>query len=174
MAKEILSEMTNTADKLLQGISDFPAEKFNTIPFEGSWTAAQVSDHILISVVGVLELLFTGTRPTTRQADEKVEAIKTMFLDFTIKMQSPDFVLPRNTPIEKGQMLSAWKDLKTKITEAINTLDLSATCTAFELPGFGEFTRLEWLWFAICHTQRHTHQLKNIYEILISEKQLVQ
>ena len=173
MAKEILNEMTSTTDKLLQTISAFPAEKFNTIPFEGSWTAAQVSDHILKSVSGIQEMLYTTTKPTSRPPDEKVESIKAIFLDFNIKMKSPDFVLPRNTPIEKEKMLAAWENTKAKITEAIKTLDLSATCTVFELPGSGEFTRSEWVWFAIYHTQRHTHQLKNIYDILINQKQLV-
>ena len=70
-------------------------------------------------------------------------------------------------------MLGAWEDTKAKITEAITTLDLSATCTAFELPESGEFTRSEWVWFAIYHIKRHTHQLKNIYDILVHQKQLV-
>lgn len=173
MANKILNELTNTTDKLLQTMSAFPAEKFNTIPFEGSWTAAQVSDHILKSVSGIHDLLYTSPKPTSRQPDEKVESIKAIFLDFNIKMKSPDFVLPRNTPIEKEKMLTAWEDTKAKLTEAIKNLDLSATCTAFELPGSGEFTRSEWVWFAIYHTQRHTHQLKNIYDILINQKQLV-
>lgn len=172
MAKEILSEMTNTTAKLLQTISSFPEENFNTVPFEGSWTAAQVSDHILKSVSGIHELLYTTTKPTSRQPDEKLESIRAMFLDFSTKMKSPDFVLPRNTPLEKGRVLTAWEGTKAKITEAVKTLDLSATCTAFEIPGFGEFTRSEWAWFAIYHIQRHTHQLKNIYDVLINQKQL--
>jgi hypothetical protein len=173
MTNNILIEMTETTNNLLQTISSFPAEKFNTIPFEGSWTAAQVSDHILKSVSGVLELLFSNTKPTTRQPDEKVEAIKSMFLDFTTKMKSPEFVLPENSPIEKEKILNAWANTKTKLIDAIKTLDLPATCTVFELPGFGEFTRAEWIWFAIYHTQRHTRQLKNIYEMLVSKKQLM-
>jgi hypothetical protein len=173
MTKDILTEMTETINKLLQTISSFPEEKFNTVPFNGSWTAAQVSDHILKSVSGVQKMLYTNTKPTTRQADEKVEAIKSMFLDFNTKMKSPEFVLPENTPIEKEKILNAWEDTKTKLITAIKTLDLSATCTVFELPGFGEFTRTEWIWFAIYHKQRHTHQLKNIYEILVNKKQLV-
>ncbi|HKO79459.1 MAG TPA: DinB family protein [Chitinophagaceae bacterium] len=172
MNQDILAGMTKTVNKLLQAIDDFPEEKFNTVPFEGSWTPAQVSDHILKSVSGVLELLYATTKLTSRNPDEKVDAIKAMFLDFTIKMKSPDFVLPRNTPIEKETMLSAWEDLKIKILEATRTLDLSATCAAFELPVFEELTRSEWVWFAIYHMQRHTHQLKNIYEILINQKQL--
>ena len=56
-----------------------------------------------------------------------------------------------------------------KMIEAIKTLNLSETCTAFELPGFGEFTRAEWIYFAMYHTQRHTHQLKKIYERMAKE-----
>jgi len=173
MSKEILREMTSTTDKLLQAIQSFPSEKFNTVPFAGSWTAAQVSDHILKSVAGILELLYGDTKPTTRQPDEKVDAIKTMFLDFTTRMKSPDFVLPGNDSIEKEKMLISWEDLKTKMTEAISNLDLSATSTVFELPGFGEFTRTEWISFAIYHTQRHTHQLKKIHEVITKEKEIL-
>ena len=166
MTKDILIEMNDTTNKLVQTISTFPRERFNTIPFEGSWTAAQVSDHILKSVSGVLELLYAPTKPTERQPNEKTEAIKAMFLDFKTKMKSPEFVLPGESPIEKEKLLTAWENTKAKITEAIKTLNLSETCTAFELPGFGEFTRAEWIYFAMYHTQRHTHQLENIYVTL--------
>jgi uncharacterized damage-inducible protein DinB len=173
MAKDILINATATVDKLIQTIAAFPTEKFNSTPFEGSWTGAQVAEHILKSVVGIVDLLYTDTKPTSRQPDEKVNAIREVFLDFSIKMQSPDFVLPRNEPIEKEEMIEAWKATKAKLLESINTLDLSATCTVFELPGSGKYTRTEWIWFAIYHTQRHTHQLKNIYEIVMDKKQAV-
>lgn len=170
MKKTISNELTQTINKLLQTISAFPPEKFNTIPFEGSWTAAQVCTHILKSVSGVLENLYSKTKPTTRQPDEKREAIKKMFLDFTTKMKSPSFVLPGNEAIEKEKMMQAFEELKTKFDEAINSFDLSESCPGFELPGFGGFTRLEWIWFAIYHTQRHTWQLSNIFDILVNKK----
>ena len=170
MKKTISNELTQTINKLLQSISLFPSEKFNTIPFEGSWTAAQVCDHILKSVSGVLENLYNKTRPTARQPDEKREAIKKMFLDFTTKMKSPSFVLPGNEALEKEKMMQAFEELKTKFDEAINNLNLSESSTGFELPGFGEFTRLEWIWFAVYHTQRHTWQLSNIFDILVNKK----
>lgn len=173
MAKDILSTATASVDKLIQTIAAFPAEKFNSIPFEGSWTGAQVSDHILISVVGITHLLHAPGKPTSRQLDEKKDAISDMFLDFTTKMKSPDFVLPRNEPISKEEIITAWENAKTALWHAANTLDLSITATAFELPGFGGMTRLEWIWFAACHVQRHTHQLKNIHETVTNKKQAV-
>ena len=170
MTKDILIEMEETANRFLRAISAFPQEQFNSIPFENSWTAAQVSDHILKSVSGVQEMLYTPTIPTDRPPERKAEAIKAMFLDFETKMKSPEFVLPGNSPMEKEKLLDALEEIMAKMIEAIKTLNISETCTVFELPGFGEFTRAEWTWFAIYHTQRHTHQLKNIYEILLKKK----
>ena len=170
MTKDILLEMEETASKLLQTVSAFPHEQFNSIPFEDSWTAAQVSDHILKSVSGVWEMFYTPTKPTDRPADRKAEAIKAMFLDFETKMKSPEFVLPGNSPMEKETLVNALEKIMAKLVSAIKTLNLSETCTAFELPGFGEFTRAEWAWFAIYHTQRHTRQLKNIRELLLKKK----
>ncbi|MGZ8517032.1 MAG: hypothetical protein ACXWWD_06770, partial [Chitinophagaceae bacterium] len=134
------------------------------------WTAAQVSDHILKSVSGILELLYTNTKQTTRKPNEKAAAARSIFLEFTTKMKSPDFILPGSQPIEKDKIMPAPENTMTKIIEAMNKLDVSAKCTAFELPGSGEFTRTEWLWFAIYHTQRHTHQLKTIYKTVVNKK----
>ena len=170
MTKDILIEMEETARKLLQTVTAFPHEQFNSIPFEDSWTAAQVSDHILKSVSGAWEMLYTATKPTNRPPERKAEAIKAMFLDFETKMKSPEFVLPGNSPMEKETLVNALEEIMAKLVSAIKSLNLSETCTAFELPGFGEFTRAEWAWFAIYHTQRHTRQLKNIREILLKKK----
>jgi hypothetical protein len=52
-------------------------------------------------------------------------------------------------------------------------LDLSKTCQGFQLPGSAAFTRAEWIWFAIYHTQRHTRQLKNILEVINGKKQAI-
>ena len=164
MTKNMLIEMDETSNKLMHTISSFPQATFNTIPFEDSWTAAQVSEHILKSVSGVVELLYATTKPTERQPNEKAGAIKAIFLDFKTKMKSPEFVLPGNSPIEKEKLSTALTETMDKMIIAIKTLNLSETCTAFELPGIGEFTRAEWIYFAMYHTQRHTHQLKNIFE----------
>ncbi|MGO3653762.1 MAG: hypothetical protein ACTJFN_05275, partial [Sphingobacterium sp.] len=40
--------------------------------------------------------------------------------------------------------------------------DLSLTCIDFSIPEYGEFTRFEWIWFNIYHTQRHMLQLESM------------
>lgn len=158
--ENIITAIQNTKADLVAVLSSINDEKFNTIPFTDSWTAAQVSEHILKAVgVGVL---YGKTKPTERKPDEKVAETAALFLNMDIKMKSPDFILPSGIPQNKQDILSKVDDTFSKLGEAAKALDLSLTCLAFEVPGFGDFTRLEFVWFYIVHTQRHINQLKNI------------
>ncbi|MDB4926526.1 DinB family protein [Mucilaginibacter sp.] len=161
---DVLTELQDTKAELELAISSISDDQFNTIPFKDSWTPGQVSDHILKAVgVGVL---YGNTKPTARNRDEKVAETAKLFLNMDIKMKSPDFILPSNAPQNKQEILSKIDDTFSRLIEAAKTLDLSLTCLAFEVPGFGEFTRSEFIWFYIFHAQRHIYQLKNIAKAL--------
>jgi hypothetical protein len=54
------------------------------------------------------------------------------------------------------------KDTWTGLARAAKTQDLHATCLDFEMPTVGTLTRIEWLSFAVVHTQRHIWQLKKM------------
>ena len=169
MQKNLFEEVNNTIETFLKTVESFPPDKFNVIPFEGSWTAAQVTDHILKGVVDLPQLLQAKVINTDRQPDEKVAMIEKIFLDFSSKMKSPDFILPRTEPLDINELSQAWQKTKKEILDAVSSLDLSMIATAFELPGMGPFTRFEWIWFAICHIKRHTHQLKNIHRLIVED-----
>lgn len=162
--QEVTTAINDTETQLLKIIALFKQEDFNTVPFEGSWTAAQVCEHLIKGVDP--GILYTGVQEAKRKPDEKVGTVKKIFLDFTIKMKSPDFIVPSNTAQEievvSAILEKSWKAIR----EAAENMDLSATCTDFSIPGFGDFTRLEWIWFYIFHTRRHIHQLKNILQSL--------
>ncbi|MES2379044.1 MAG: DinB family protein [Bacteroidota bacterium] len=162
--KDLLIELEKTKADLISAISTIGDEQFNTIPYPGGWTAAQVSEHVL-KAVGV-DMLYDKTKPTDRAPDEKVKQTADMFLNLDIKMQSPDFIYPSDEPHVKADMLAQVEDKFSKLIEAAKTLDLSLTCLAFEVPGFGEFTRLEFIWFYIVHTQRHIFQFKKVANAL--------
>ena len=170
MTNEISIEFEGVKRELIQAISVFNEEEFNTIPFKGSWTAGQVAEHVYKSVSAFTKGLYGKVKPTTRQPDEKVEPIKKTFLDFDTKMSSPDFIIPSNGFHDKNAILSSLKSTMDKITEAIKTFDLSATCLSFIPPAIGELTRLESIYFVIYHTQRHIHQLKNISQKVVNKK----
>ena len=95
-----------------------------------------------------------------------VDTINDIFLDFTTKLKSPDFIIPTDEPANKEDLLKALNEVRERIKSASATVDLTNTITSFPFPGVGEFTGYEWIYFLVCHTKRHTHQLKNIFWIL--------
>ena len=87
-------------------------------------------------------------------------------------MKSPEFIIPDDKNYDKKELLCSLDELSSGITEAANTLDLEATCTMFEFPYYGYFTRLEIIYFVVYHTRRHIHQLQNIFEKLTTVNSL--
>ncbi len=161
MEREILNELQITTGELVQMLSSLSQEQFNAVPFEGSWTAAQLGEHMNKSYE-VAELLYGPVKKTERDPTEKVKGIKETFLNFDTKMKSPDFIVPENKVYDKSTLINSLKESINKIKQGAETLNLEETCTAFALPGLGEMTRIEWIYFVIYHTQRHIHQLKRI------------
>src|SRR5688500_18384836 len=80
-------------DGFITAFDRFTAEQINVVPFEGSWTPAQVAEHIIKATSGLPD---NKTAPADRSADAKVAEIESVFLNFDIKMKSPEFVLPGN------------------------------------------------------------------------------
>lgn len=166
MLIDIITEFENTQSGLIASLDGFTENNFNVIPFEGSWSAAQVAEHLLKANSGTVLNLKGNTKETDREATEKVGAINNIFLDFSTKMQSPEVILPSTEPKEQEEMITMHIRTGDKIRKIITDEDLTTICTDFELPGLGSLSRYEWICFVIAHTKRHTHQLKNILNIL--------
>ncbi|MDC7999921.1 DinB family protein [Aequorivita todarodis] len=159
-AKKILiRDIENTFDTLLDELSKFEKKTLNEVPFEGSWTAGQTVEHIIICGSGIPDL---HTTETNRPYDEKVEAIKDLFLNFDLKFKADPSLEPRSTSHTKDGLVQKIKEIKDHLKNIAETKELKALCEDMEFPSFGFLTRYEWLRFILFHTQRHIHQLKNI------------
>lgn len=169
MKQETLAAFEKTVYELQQTLVPFDQQLLNTVPFEGSWTAAQVVSHVQQSQSLVAGLLYGKTHRAERNPEEKIQVVKKIFLDFSTKLKSPDLILPPGEAQDKEKLLSHLETTAIKITAAIETLPLSEICEEFALPAIGEMTRMEWMYFVIYHTQRHIHQLENISKILLPE-----
>ena len=167
MKQSILQTLDETTEGLLQTISSFTPENFNKIPFENSWTAAQVADHILKSEIGMPQLLQSRTVVTEREPDAMVQQIKDVFLDYSTKMKAPDFLIPTNDPQHKNDMYAKIETERKAVKPVIEAIDLTLSYPDFPFPGgFGVLTGLEWVTFMNCHSKRHTHQMQVILEKL--------
>ena len=99
-------------------------------------------------------------KTTTRNVEDGVQKLKETFLDFTTKLQSPKFILPTENTYSKERVTADLENSIEQLQELSRKVNLSET---IDHPVFGEVTKLEILYFVVYHTQRHIHQLKNIF-----------
>lgn len=166
-SKQALSkQVKETSAAILTILHGFSDGQMNIRPANGGWTAGQVAEHLLLSG-GVAETIAGRTAATTdRPADARCPIIAGIFLDFSTRLQSPDFIIPSEGPHDKPEMIGKIKILWDKIGEGVRVLDLGVTCLDFEFPTLGYLTRLEMLWFYVWHTQRHIQQLNRIHDAI--------
>ncbi len=164
--KNLISEIDRVFEEFIQIITSLSNEQLHTSPFESSWTAGQLSQHVIKYSSGLAEILNGPVKETNRKFDDKVKMIKSDFLNFNIKMKSPKFLVPENMKYDKETILNQLEKNKKEIISVAPNLDLTQTCLAFEIPVYGKLTRFEMLYFILFHTQRHVHQLKNIHDVL--------
>ena len=144
----------------------FNRQQFNRVPFGGSWTAAQVADHLLKSQWGLPEIFTGNTKPADRKPDASNGLIEGIFLDFNSKYKSPHFILPTDEPQDKEDVLARYQGKSEEIQQMAAPLNDTDICMDFAIPGADPFTRMEWLHLVACHTIRHTRQLQHIREVL--------
>lgn len=143
MTENILNELKNVTDDLLQTINLFTEEQFNVVPFERSWTAAQVVQHLVKSELKTIQIFGAGAVITQRKFDEHAEAIKSIFLNFTTKLPSPEFTIPSNNKDEKSVAYNNLKSGRDEILKIAESVDLSRTFKDFQFPQFGALTGME-------------------------------
>ncbi len=158
---EISDHFSRISNELLEIVSSTEEEQLNSKPATGGWSLAQIAEHLLMTYASV-RVLNGNVIPTERAPDEKVAVIKAQFSDNSIKMNAPPEVIPTNGSINKTRLLEGLRKRISQLKEVLTNKDLSVTCTDFQIPGHGAFTRLEWLYFDTFHTQWHILQMKEI------------
>jgi hypothetical protein len=166
MKEKLITEFEETTKDLFVTLSSFTQEEFNRIPFEGSWTGGQVAEHLFKSESNIPRVLQGSSKETERDPFEKAGIIRTVFLDYTIKLKSPEFILPSDDPKDKIFFIKGFEETRKKLRNLIETKDLYRTFTNFPFPQLGELTGWEWICFAVCHSKRHIRQMKIISEKL--------
>jgi hypothetical protein len=157
---EVLAAINEVMDEFITVYAEFDADEINEIPYEGSWTPGQTVQHNIMSLTFFSDLMSGPDAETNRLPDMHVENLKAAFLNFEIKMQSPEFIIPPAIDYDQQEQLEQLEALKEKINQIIPKADMSKTCTGFQLPVMGYITRTEIAHFIVYHTARHVHQLK--------------
>jgi hypothetical protein len=160
---QLLNDYNQTAAELVQLARSFTDYQINTVPFENSWTAAQVIDHVTKSNTSIWQSVSGEGAPTDRDPAQAEPHIKAQFLNFDVKMKSPDFILPDRGTYQKDLLIG---DLAVSIDQLKETSRSKPMAEITTHPALGPATRLEQFYFILYHTQRHIHQLKHIRQSL--------
>jgi uncharacterized damage-inducible protein DinB len=161
--KELFTQLDAIASEFVMLISSVDNKKIDVVPFEDSWTVAQLASHVTKSNKAIAQALEMNGKPAKRNADERVEELKKMFLNYTIKFQSPEFILPTQTIYSKKEVIARLENSIEQLKAKRNKTDLTEV---INLPAFGEITKFELLNFVVVHTTRHIHQLKRMLRYL--------
>lgn len=156
----LAASISATFQQLSTLLSGFSQEALNKVPFEGSWTAGQVAEHIIICGSGIPD---KKTKAAGRPFDEKAASVAELFLNFDMKFEADPALHPKQAAHDKEELLKKLQKIEVRHKDTAETADLQALCLDMELPGFGHLTRYEWLSFIMVHTQRHTRQLERIF-----------
>jgi len=166
MKNDLLNELFSTKTALLEVLDRFSDHNFNSVPAIGGWTGGQVAEHVLLSVSGVADALDGPVKLADRDPEQHVKLLGDIFLNFGMKMKSPDFILPSDTPKDKKALIHLLGEAFDRILRVAGSSDLDVICTTFEMPTLGMLSRKEFIWFTVVHTKRHVHQLHNIIDYL--------
>ncbi|MEO6497609.1 MAG: DinB family protein, partial [Mucilaginibacter sp.] len=158
---QLITTFDQTMDELINLFSTFSDKDINTVPYKDSWTPGQMAAHVNKVTTGFYDMLNGPVKDTDRQPDKAAAQIKEDFLNFDIRMDSPDFVRPEIKDYDKGELTEALIAAREKLVNSAKSLDLTKTCTAFK-PGPDWLTRYEALTFVTYHNRRHIHQLKKM------------
>lgn len=164
---ELIYETENLHNNFNKALAQFTEDELNKIPFEGSWTAGQVAEHITKSNGGILEQLLNGkTKSANRLYNEQVAVVQGVFRSKE-KMKSAPQLEPSQPPHNLDSLINTLKKQKAQQIKTIKEKDLKALITELDFPPSPEgLTRFEWLQLMIEHANRHRKQIENIYKEL--------
>lgn len=165
---------TSTKAELLAALNDIQSgftklllllneEQMNQQPFEHSWTAAELTRHVCKSTAEMAIAMEQKTTAAARNPGEKIAFLKEIFLNYSKKMQSPDFIMPEKNIYTKENSILGLQESFQRLIERAGRADLHDRVDGMP---FGEVTKLEVLHFVIYHSERHFHQLGKIFDAL--------
>jgi hypothetical protein len=164
--ENLLSALDANTDALIEYILNFDTTLFDKQPADGSWSAAQLTEHIYVLDRLIYNILTGETEPAQRAADEKIATIEAVMNNRTRTINAPDPIVPLGKVKDQQILITKIITARKDIHKLIQTTDLSPICLGFIHKGFGPMTRLEWIGFLMVHSQRHFHQYQRIANTL--------
>lgn len=158
----------------VESVYEFNESLFNLMPFEGSWSAAEVGSHVYKSTAFIHEIANGEVTAVNRDPEQFIVPLKQMMEDMNAKGKSATVLLPESRVISRTDIRTDITQIEQLLLKDVQELDLTKLCTAMEFPVIGYLTRFELISFAAFHITRHTMQLQNIHKALQDKKATIE
>lgn len=155
---ELASFCENVFDRMISRMDSIHADLYNK-PVANGWSPGQIVEHVIMSSSGMEQFLGEAT-PSSTPYDSNIPGIRTMMLNTTQKLKTPDPLVPPFMIFEREQQKQKLVAISHELTRCINTLDFGKKCESDPMPPFGNMSVFEWLTFTVFHISRHTSQLE--------------
>ncbi len=152
----ILAAYAALSEQYTAILESFSEQQINSRPTATSWTPGQVIQHIVKA--NNSSFLMAPGLELDRPVDQMIPELESTFLNFDIKMSSPDFLLPENTAVSKQESITAVQNAFKALSEQLPAARLDQI---LKWP-FGFITKWELANFIIYHSKRHLHQLEQL------------
>src|SRR5690349_3528947 len=119
LATQLISDLEKVNKTLFETIDGFTPEAFNQVPFEGSWTAAEVVEHLRRSDGGLLKMLNGEKQQPGRDPGANLPKMKSSFLNFDVKLKSPETIVPEHREYDKEHLKEAFATRRAAIVDAV-------------------------------------------------------
>jgi hypothetical protein len=169
-SEEVLDYLDQTRSELRAAVDLVPSHARNTRPSPGSWSVAQVLDHLAIAhsrvAAGVrkwiAEAKANGIGPETETSTVLGTIPTERILDRTQKVEAPETLLPPSDVDAE----TAWTNLE-QAHEKLRDAFLAGDGLALEQviqphPVLGPINMYQWVMFNGSHEARHTLQIREI------------
>mgnify|MGYP001425631465 CR=1 FL=1 len=151
--KESYNQLSEDFQKTLESLKDY---EINQTPSNSGWTVAQVVSHI--TKANDSRFLIAKGRSCDRSPVERIPELENIFMNFELKMESPEFILPDQKVFSKEACIL---NVKKCFLSLIDRLEDCNTEEIIKTP-FGDLTKWEMANFLIFHSKRHLFQLRNL------------
>jgi hypothetical protein len=152
---------TNT-DVLLKELSRFDYPSFNQKPVNGGWSAGEIAEHLLLFDIRVNTVLSSHSVPTTRDAQEKINAFQERLADRENRIDAPPFLVPSDVAKDPDSLIEKIIAERRKLERVIVDTDLYLEYPDTPHRLFGVLTGIEWIQLLIHHCNRHLIQLGSV------------
>ncbi|MFS0862373.1 DinB family protein [Fredinandcohnia sp. 179-A 10B2 NHS] len=159
---EINNQIREELLSLVEGLTD---EQLNTCVEEGSWTIAQVLEHLYLLEKSVTNLIQRKLESAT------IKPVVTKPLKHTLnrslKIDAPSFLVPKEDFLSLIKIKGMLKESRVGFLKSFEGVERSLLeQKSYVHPIFGDLNLAQWIEFIGLHEQRHMEQIKEIKEKL--------